>query len=170
MDKYIELAKQAIECYIKNKTVISVPKNLPDEFYSKKAGVFVTIKNNKELRGCIGTYLATKKNIAEEIISNAISACSRDTRFHAITENELPDLNYEISILNPPKLIKDIKNHNVKEHGIIIKCADGKCGLLLPDLDGIDLTSQQIAIACEKGGINPNTDEINLYYFTIEKH
>ena len=61
MDKYIELVKQAIECYIKNKTVISVPKNLPDEFYSKKAGVFVTIKNNKELRGCIGTYLATKK-------------------------------------------------------------------------------------------------------------
>ncbi|MCD4705723.1 AmmeMemoRadiSam system protein A [bacterium] len=170
MNKYTQLAKQTIESYIKNKTIISVPKNLPDEFYSKKAGVFVTIKNNNELRGCIGTYLSTKKNIAEEIISNAISACSLDTRFHAITENELPDLNYEISILNPPQLIKNIKNHNVKKHGIIVKCDDERCGLLLPDLEGINSTNQQINIACEKGGINPEVDKINLYYFTIEKH
>ncbi|MEA2088941.1 MAG: AmmeMemoRadiSam system protein A [Patescibacteria group bacterium] len=170
MDKYIELVKQTIESYIKNNTIISVPKNLPDNFYFKKAGVFVTIKNKNKLRGCIGTYIPTKKNIAKEIISNAVSACSRDTRFYPITKNELPDLNYEISILNPPQLIKNIKNHDVKKHGIIIKCVDGKCGLLLPDLDGIDLTSQQIAIACEKGGINPKIDKTILYYFTIEKH
>lgn len=170
INKYTQLVKQTIESYIKNKTVISVPKNLPDKFYSKKAGVFVTIKNGVKLRGCIGTYLPTKKSIAKEIISNAISVCSLDTRFHAITENELHDLNYEISILNPPQLIKDIKNHNVKKHGIIVKCDDGRCGLLLPGLDGIDSANQQINIACEKGGINSEVDKINLYYFTIEKH
>ena len=170
MDKYVQLAKQAIESYIKNKIIIKVPKNLPAEFYSKRAGVFVTIKNKEKLRGCIGTYLPTKENIIEEIISNAIFACSRDNRFNPIMENELSNLNYEVSILNPPQLIKDFKNHNVKKHGIIVKCADGRSGLLLPNLDGVDSTIQQIAIACEKGGINPKVDDTSLYNFTIEKH
>lgn len=170
MDKYIELVQRTIEEYINNRKIIEVPDGLPKEFYSRKAGVFVTIFKNGELRGCIGTYLSTKENIAKEIIDNAIAACSRDNRFSPIAEIDLPDLKYEVSILSSPELIKNMKSHDPKKHGLIVRCADGRCGLLLPDLEGIDTVDEQFGIACQKGGIDFNADNPALYFFTIEKY
>lgn len=190
MDFYVKIAKQTIENYIKNKKIIKAPEILPEEFYpvrnnskgikypagisngvySRQAGVFVTIHRGKELRGCIGTYLPTKNNIAEEIVSNAVVACSRDYRFAPVAEEELSKLSFEVSILSEPELIKDLKNHDPKKHGIIVKCADGRCGLLLPDLEGVETTDQQIETSCQKGGINPEADNFELYEFTVEKH
>jgi len=170
MDEYTALAQKTIEEYIKNGKIIEVPKDLPGEFYSRKAGVFVTIFKNGELRGCVGTYLPAKENIAREIIDNAISACSKDYRFLPISASELPYLEYEVSLLSSPELVEDVKNHDPKKHGIIVRCADGRCGLLLPDLDKIDTLEEQASIACQKGGIDPAVDDLNLYFFTVEKH
>ncbi len=170
MDMYAKLTKKAIEGFIKNGKIIPAPPDLPSEFYSRQAGVFVTIHKGKDLRGCIGTFLPTKKNIAEEIISNAIAACSRDCRFNPISAEELPELNYEVSILSEPKKLENAKNHDPKKHGIITRCADGRCGLLLPDLEGVDTMEQQIFISCQKGGIDVKSDNYELYEFTVEKH
>lgn len=170
MDFYAKLAKDTIEEYIKIKKTIAAPLDLPPEIYSRRAGVFVTIRKGEELRGCIGTYLPEKKNVAEEIISNAVSACSRDYRFAPITVEELPNLSYEVSVLSEPIPLKDLERHNPKKDGIIVRCADGRCGLLLPDLEGVDTAEEQIAIACRKGGIDPRADNVKLYYFTAEKH
>ena len=170
MDSFVSLAQKVIENYIKNRVVIQAPRNLASEFYKRRAGVFVTIYNKKDLRGCIGTFLPTKENIALEIIDNAISACSRDYRFMPITEKELPALNYEVSILSEPCPIKDLKKHNPKKHGIIVSTSDGRRGLLSPDLETIDTTEQQIIIASQKGGIDPFKDKIQLDEFTVEKH
>lgn len=169
MDKYIELARKTIEEYINNRKIIKIPEGLPEEFYSRKSGVFVTIFKSDELRGCVGTYLPARENIAKEIIDNAIFACSRDYRFLPIDKSDLLYLKYEVSILSKPELIKDIKKHNPKKHGLIVRCADGRCGLLLPDLDKIDTIDQQFGIACQKGGINPEED-LSFYFFTVEKH
>lgn len=170
MDKFVALAKQAIEEYVKNRKVIDAPEGLPEEFYSRKAGVFVTIRKDKELRGCVGTYLPTKKNISEEIIANAIAACSRERRFYPVSKSELPELSYEVSILSEPELIENISEHDPQKYGLIAWCTDGRCGLLLLDLDGVDSTDQQIFIACQKGGINPKKDSIQYFRFTVEKH
>lgn len=170
MDKYVELAKDTAENYTKNGRIMNLPKDLPDEFYSRRAGVFVTIRKRGQLRGCVGTYLPTKRNIAEEIIYNAVSACSKDSRFPPVSEDELSGLEYEISILSEPKLAADISKLDPKTHGIIVRANDGRSGLLLPDVEGAETTDQQISIACQKAGINPLLDEIKLYYFTTEKH
>lgn len=170
MDAYTQLAQKTIEEYIKNKRNIETSRDLPCEFYSRKAGVFVTIFKKNELRGCIGTYLPTKENIVKEIIDNAIAACSRDYRFLPISADELPELKYEVSVLSQPESIEDIKTHDPKKHGLIVQCADGRCGLLLPDLEGIDTIDKQFEICCDKGGIDPEKDETNLYFFKAEKH
>ena len=68
MNPYVLLAKQAVENHVKEKKIIPLSENLPEEFLNQKAGTFVTIEKNGNLRGCIGTYLPTKGNIAEEII------------------------------------------------------------------------------------------------------
>ena len=184
MNPYINLAKQSIENYIKTGAIIELPKDLPDEFYNRQAGVFVTIKKDNELRGCIGTFLPTRKNIGEEIISNAISAATQDYRFSLIIENEFSELDYEVSVLSEPeKIVGEIENPtkfseekfreaglDSKKYGVIVKTIDGKSGLLLPDLDGVDSVEKQISIACQKAGINYGMDKIILYRFTVEKH
>lgn len=114
--------------------------------------------------------MPAKENIAGEIIDNAIAACSRDYRFLPINKSDLPDLKYEVSILSAPEIIRDIKKHNPKKHGLIVKCVDGRCGLLLPDLEGINTVEEQFGFCCQKGGIDQAKDKPALYFFTIEKH
>ena len=169
MNQYIQLAKSAVEKYIKEGEVIQPPQGLPAEFFQKRAGVFVTIENNKQLRGCIGTYLPTKGNIAEEIIFNAISAATKDYRFNSIIKEELLYLSYTVYVLNPPEPIKNTKELNPKKYGVLVK-SGMKSGLLLPDLGGVDTIKQQISIACQKAGIDQEIEEITIYKFTVEKY
>jgi len=172
MNQYTLLAKNAVENYIKENIVISPPKDLPKEFFEKRTGVFVTIEKDSELRGCIGTYLSTKQNIAEEIIHNAIAAATEDWRFNPIKKEELPYLHYTVYVLSDPSWpVKNISELNPKKFGIIIKThtISPKCGVLLPDLEDIDTVEQQISITCQKAGIDPNTEKIIIYKFTAEK-
>ncbi len=197
MSLYISLAKKAVEDYIEEEKIIPPPENLPKALLVKKAGIFVTIEKNGELKGCIGTYLPTKENIAKEIIYNAIAAATEDYRFGSIRKEELPELSYTVYILNKPELIKNVEDPakfseeklrqaglDPKKYGIIVKTApisgpetdvifNGhtplKSGLLLPDLEGVDTAEQQISIACQKGDINPTIEKIIIYKFTVEK-
>jgi uncharacterized protein (TIGR00296 family) len=125
----------------------------------------------KELRGCIGTYLSTKENIAKEIIYNAISAATEDYRFGPIQKEELPHLSYTVYILDTPQQIKDISELDPKKYGILIRTLTlpPKSALLLPDLEGIDTPEKQISIACQKGGIDPFREKIIIYKFTAQK-
>jgi AmmeMemoRadiSam system protein A len=171
MDKYVELAKEAIETYLKKNITIKPPKNLPKEMLREKAGVFVSIhKKNGELRGCIGTFLPTKENIAEEIISNAISAAFFDPRFYPIQENELKDLEISVDILSKPEPVDSIEILDAKKYGIIVRTNDGRTGLLLPDIEGVDTVEEQILIACQKAGINPFKEKYQIYRFTVVRH
>jgi len=186
MTPYVLLAKQAIENYVKERKIPSLPADLPEDFLVRKSGTFVTIMKDKELRGCIGTYLPIKENIAEEIVANAIAAALEDYRFGPIQKEELSRLSYAVYILSEPELVKNIKDLNPKKYGIIIKTVpithpnstdvvfNGhlplKSGLLLPDLEGIDTIEKQISIACQKGGIEPTEEKILIYRFTAEKY
>lgn len=171
----VSLAQKAVETFIKEKEIISAPPDFPKKFLERKSGVFVSIHNKKEncLRGCIGTFLPSQENIATEVIKNAISAATQDSRFLPIKKEELPFLSYTVYILNPPQLIKDLSELNPKKYGIIVKtvtAATPKTGLLLPDLEGIDTVEKQIFIACQKAGINLEKEKILIYKFSVEKY
>ncbi len=175
MNAYVELAINAIKTYLGSKAIISIPKGLPDEFYNTKAGVFVTIyektkDNKKELRGCIGTYLPQRKNIAEEIIHNAISAATEDYRFNSLTPEDLDNIIIEVSVLDKPERLSDLKMLDAAKYGIIVSATDGRRGLLLPAIEGVNSPEEQIAIACQKGGIDPGCDRIILHRFTVKKY
>lgn len=166
------LAEKAVEKYVKENQVILPPDGLPEEFLKRRAGVFVTIEENGRLCGCVGTYLPTRDNIAEETIYNAVAAATEDYRFNPVEEDDLPNLSYTVSILSEPEIVKDMKELDPKKYGIIIKTANSpiKSALLLPDLEGVDSVEKQIAITCQKGGINPEKEKIAIYRFKIEKH
>lgn len=172
INPYISLAKSAAETYINKKKVIKIPDSLPEKIIGKKAGTFVTIKKNGDLRACIGTYLPTKESIAEEIIQNAITAATEDYRFGPVQKEELPYLTYSVYILEKPELVKDIKELDPKKYGIIVKTLKHplKSALLLPDLDGINTVEQQISVTCQKGGIDPAKEKTVIYKFKAEEH
>ncbi|MFH1584420.1 MAG: AmmeMemoRadiSam system protein A [Actinomycetota bacterium] len=167
MDKYVELAKKAVEKYIKVGKVLS-HKNILEEFTKEKAGIFVSIKKKGELRGCIGTIYPTKNNVVEEIISNAISSSTRDPRFSPVEKEELKLLTYSVDILSEPEKIEKMSRLNPKKYGVVVKSGH-KTGLLLPDLEGVDTPEMQVNIAKSKAGIFPD-EEFEIYRFTVTRH
>ncbi|MEK7377103.1 MAG: AmmeMemoRadiSam system protein A [Candidatus Margulisiibacteriota bacterium] len=168
MHAIVELAKRVIEKYIRENKIADVPEDLPQEMEGR-AGVFVSIHNaDGSLRGCIGTFAPTQKNVAEEIIMNAISAATKDPRFPAIEANELDGMDISVDVLTTPVLIKDKKDLDAKKYGVIVKSGYRR-GLLLPDLPGVDTPDQQIEICRMKGGIGKN-DPVELYRFEVKRY
>ncbi len=168
MHPYVELARKAVEEYVKNKKILKCPKDLPDEM-RRRAGVFVSIKKDSSLRGCIGTFQPCRENIWEEIVRNAISAATEDPRFYPIEEDELDELSYSVDVLSDPELVKDISELDPKKYGIIIIKGYRK-GLLLPDLEGVDTVKEQLRITKLKAGIDPDDSDVTIYRFTVERY
>ena len=167
-DEYVKLAKKSLESYILRGKVLDMPADLPKELASKQAGAFVSIHKAGRLRGCIGTILPTTECVAAEIIQNAISASTRDTRFNPISPEELPDLEINVDVLSEPELISSPDELDVKRYGVIVSNGNRR-GLLLPDLDGVDSVAQQISIARQKGGIGMD-EPVQLQRFEVIRH
>ena len=161
----VKLAKETVESYIRDGK-IPQPKELTPEM-EKQAGVFVSIHKQGELRGCIGTFEPTKINVAEEIMTNAISSATRDPRFPPIAASELGDLEYSVDILTKPEPVKDVSQLNPKKYGVIVKSGFRR-GLLLPDLEGVDTVERQIEICRLKARI-PFDEPISLYRFEVKR-
>ena len=167
-DPYVRLARMTIEQYVREGKKPPVPDWTPEEMRTRKAGVFVSIHKQGQLRGCIGTILATQDCIAKEIIGNAISAAVRDPRFSPVREEELPWLEIHVDVLSAPERIEGRDQLDVKRYGVIVT-SGAKRGLLLPDLEGVDSVDDQVAIAMRKGGIT-SRDRITLERFEVVRH
>ena len=169
-DKYVELAKNTIEKYIREKEIYDPSDSeLTDEMRSTRAGAFVSIHKNGALRGCIGTIAPTCITVAEEIISNAIAASTRDPRFPAIVADELDSLEINVDVLTTPEPIGSEAELDVKRYGVIVE-KGFKRGLLLPDLDGVDTVEYQIAIAKQKACIDIADTDVKLSRFEVIRH
>jgi AmmeMemoRadiSam system protein B/AmmeMemoRadiSam system protein A len=161
----VKLAKDALETYIRDRKVLQ-PKELTSEM-KEKAGVFVCIKKEGELRGCIGTFEPSQNNVANEIIANAISTATHDPRFEPVDASELKDLEYTVDVLTKPEPVSGPEELDPKKYGVIVE-AGFRRGLLLPDLEGVDTTDYQIAICRQKAGIDPG-EAVKLYRFEVKR-
>jgi AMMECR1 domain-containing protein len=75
-----------------------------------------------------------------------------------------------VDVLGEAERIKDASELDVKRYGVICSTPDGRRGLLLPDLDGVDTVEEQIRIACSKGRIDPFDDDLILERFEVIRH
>ena len=167
-DDYVRLARYSLETFVKTHKPAEMPKNLPEELTSRRAGAFVSLHKDGNLRGCIGTIMATQNNLAEEILQNAISACSRDPRFNPVEVDELDDIEYSVDVLGEPERAFSVKDLDVKRYGVIVENG-GRRGLLLPDLEGVDTPEEQIAIAKHKANIRAD-EKVTLWRFEVIRH
>lgn len=167
-DCYIRLARTTIDTYVRTGNIIDVPQDLDKEMSLCRAGVFVSIKEDGRLRGCIGTIQAVQASIAEEIISNAISASTEDPRFSPIEPWELDRLTISVDVLGEKEKIDSPEQLDPKRYGVIVT-KGRKRGLLLPNLEGVDTVEEQIAIAKRKAGIRED-DPVELERFEVIRH
>ena len=182
-DPYVALARASVETYIKTGRALKLSdyqkqvgrlygkdaNMLPEEMLSQQAGVFVSIHEWGELRGCIGTIAPTTNCIAEEIIQNGISASTRDPRFPAIEEYELDQLEISVDILSKAEPVSSLEELDVKRYGVIVTKGFRR-GLLLPNLEGVDSVEDQVAIAKQKAGIRVDDRDVELERFEVIRH
>ena len=167
-DSYVRLARAVIEEYVRTGIKKRILKDLPEEMYTRRAGVFVSIKKGGQLRGCIGTIQAVQPSIAEEITENAVSASTKDPRFPPIVPEELEFLTISVDVLGDKERIDSPAQLDVERYGVVVTKGYRR-GLLLPNLDGIDTVKEQIRIAKQKAGIGEH-EEAELERFEVIRH
>lgn len=161
----VRWARQTLESYLQGGKTVDRPNDM-DEFERQRAGVFVSLKKNGQLRGCVGTFQPVYDNIAEEIKHNAIAAGLRDPRFSPVTVQELSGLAYSVDVLTPPEPARR-EDLDPRRYGVIVRHG-GRSGLLLPDLEGVDTVDQQLNIALQKAGISPG-EKYSIQRFEVKR-
>lgn len=145
-----------------------LPEPPDEDFYRQGAACFVSIKKEGQLRGCIGTLEPGEADLGHEIVHNAQSAAFGDPRFPAVTVDELPGLAFSVDVLSPAERVERREHLDCRQYGVIVSCGFRR-GVLLPDLEGVDSAEDQIAIACQKAGIELH-EEYEMHRFTVTRY
>jgi AmmeMemoRadiSam system protein A len=132
----------------------------------------VTITRKGHLRGCIGLVQA-RKPLAEAVAEMAQEAAFEDPRFDPVTADELPELEFEISILSPLKIVENFDDIKVGRDGIMIKL-ELHSGLLLPQVAEEHRWDRRTFLeqTCLKAGLPKGCfreKNAQVYSFTVEK-
>jgi AmmeMemoRadiSam system protein A len=166
----MNIARTTIEDCVKGEKVPEFEVDSP--ILKEKRGAFVTIRENGQLRGCIG-YIEAIKPLYITIREMAQAAALNDPRFNPVSPQELPSLDLEISVLTPLKKIKDVSEIQIGRHGVLLKKGYYQ-GVFLPQVateQGWDRTTFLNEL-CYKAGINdPNCwreKDTELFIFSAE--
>ncbi len=95
-------------------------------------GAFVTLHNRGDLRGCIG-HIEADQALGAVVVHCAVAASSSDPRFPAVTADEVPELDLELSILGPLVPVSAVDEIEVGRDGLVVEMGWHK-GLLLPQV------------------------------------
>ncbi len=162
----LRLARQTIENSVQGK---AEPDFKPAAaVFEEKLGVFVTLKRKGRLRGCIG-YVEGTKPLYEAIPKMARAAAFEDPRFPPLSQDELTDLEIEVTLLSPLKQIKKLEEIEVGRHGILMRAGFNQ-GLLLPQVAVEEKWDRETFLmhTCLKAGLNPDAYKkqgIDIYIF-----
>lgn len=152
--KYLlELARNSIVYALKNKKEF-VPQKPSDIKMNEQRAVFVTLKINDELRGCIGSMVATE-SLYQAVAGMAFGAAFEDPRFSPVTEAELKKIDIEISVLTPMQKVSSWKELKIGIDGVYIK-KGYRSGVFLPQVateTGWDLETFLSNLCTHKAGL-----------------
>ncbi|MEM2192509.1 MAG: TIGR00296 family protein [Candidatus Hadarchaeales archaeon] len=171
----VKFAREVIEEYVRRRVRPKLPE-VPEKL-RKPMGVFVTLTEEDELRGCIGFPFPTLPLI-KAVEDAAISSATRDPRFPPVTREELDKIIVEVSVLTEPELIKvkapaEYPKHiEVGKDGLIVEWR-GFEGLLLPQVAvewGWD-AEEFLSNTCIKAGLPPDCwleKDVRVMKFTAQ--
>jgi len=164
--RLLQLARDSIRAHLKGEGIPSLEGASP--LLCERRGVFVTLHHRGRLRGCIG-YLEAVKPLGQAVVEMAAAAAFHDPRFLPLREEELADLDVEISVLTPMQRLERVENIEVGKHGLYLENGPHR-GLLLPQVaveyrwDRTTFLEQ----TCQKAGLPPNAwkdPDTRIYVF-----
>ena len=162
----LQLAHQSIESALK---LIDIPIGIVSDHLSESRGAFTTIFVHRNLRGCVG-YVMPVAPLYRTIWETARAAAFSDTRFPAISMEELPNLEVSLSILSPLTPISP-EAVEIGRHGLVVT-HEGHRGLLLPQVPGEHGWDRVTFLeqTCRKAGLPANAWKLGakLEAFTAE--
>ena len=169
----VNLARQAIEHYIETHEKLEIPEDYPIEL-DEKLGVFVTLNKNNMLRGCIG-YAEPIEPAIKATIEVAIAAAFADPRFSAVTKDEYPILDLEVTVLTKPEMIivahpdQYFDEIEIGRDGLIVQKGYSR-GLLLPQVatENKFNVEEFLEHTCMKAGISADSwmdESCDVYKF-----
>jgi len=173
--RLLEISRGSVETAVHGGGVLELDGN-DTGVLTEALGAFVTLTIDEQLRGCIG-YVVPIKPLRETVRDVAAFAAVRDRRFEPVSESELDDLEYEVSVLSPLRRVTDPSEIEVGRHGLLIKKGSYE-GLLLPQVasergwDGITFLEQ----TCRKAGLppdawrDPNADVFAFTALVFDEH
>jgi MEMO1 family protein len=144
----------------------------PSPHLEDKRGVFVTLTKKGQLRGCIGLVQA-KLPLIDAVTEMAVAAAFEDPRFPQVTVDELPELEFEISVMTPLVLVTDINQIIVGRDGLMVR-HEMHSGLLLPQVATEYKWNRDTFLeqTCLKAGLPKSSyrdRHAQIYKFTVEK-
>jgi len=165
--KLLKIARETLESYVKHRKVPEFKVTEPELLIPR--GVFVSLKKDGKLRGCIG-FIQPRLSLYQAVIKMTIAAATEDRRFFPVTEEELKDIKIEITILSELKLIDKPEEIVVGEHGIYI-VKGLRSGLLLPQV-AVEYNwnrEEFLQNVCYKANLPPHAwkdKDTKIYVFT----
>jgi AmmeMemoRadiSam system protein A len=167
-NELLALARKSVEYAVREKKAYE-PTASASEVLNEERGGFVTLRKSGELRGCIG-YTSAAEPLYLTVRDTATLAALRDTRFQPVSVSELPQLEYEVSVLSPLRRVQDIRQIKVGQHGLLMK--NGRYeGLLLPQVPVEEKWDRQrfLEETCAKAGMRSNCwkdENTDIFMFT----
>ncbi len=164
----LALARKSVEYAVREKKPYE-PTASASEVLNEERGAFVTLRKSGELRGCIG-YTSAAKPLYMTVRDTATLAALRDTRFPQVSASELPQIDYEVSVLSPLRRVLDVRQIKVGQHGLLMKNGAYE-GLLLPQVPVDEKWDRQTFLeeTCAKAGMHSGCwkdENTDIFMFT----
>jgi len=128
----LQLARNTISVYLEKHHIPDIDTDTLPTVLKSKAGAFVTLKKNSDLRGCIGHFEADKP-LFSMVQQMAVAASTQDYRFAAVSLPEMDSIDIEISVLTPLQKITDVNKIRLGMDGVYIR-KGGRSGTFLPQV------------------------------------
>ena len=163
-------ARRALENYFGKGEAPDEPPPTPR--LAQKRGVFVTLKKNGQLRGCIGDFSADEP-LWEKVKKMALAAAFDDPRFLPLSPEELDEIKIEISVLSPMRKVNSVEEIEMGKHGVYLKYGQ-RTATFLPQVAEETGWSREefLANLCvEKAGLPADCwrdPEVELFTYTAE--
>jgi len=159
----IALARGALEASVRGKAY-RLPRDLPTELTARRAGAFITLVRDGQLRACWGTLEPQHRHLADEIVLAAQGVCTRDVRFPPLRPDEVRYLKIILSIVDSPPEPADPTRIRPREHGVLVRSGE-RSAVVLPH-EGRTVR-RMLAVARQKAGIR-EAEPVEVYVFRVQ--
>ncbi|MDW8289207.1 MAG: AMMECR1 domain-containing protein [Armatimonadota bacterium] len=158
----LRLARRALEAAARGEQY-RLPDNLPPEWTSRRAGVFLTLIRRNRLRACWGTLEPQQRHVAEEIVAVAQGVLTRDKRFPPLRADEIGEVRLILTlVVSPPQPASPVQIQP-REHGVLVRRGE-RSAVVLPH-EGRTVR-RMLSMAKQKAGIRAG-EPIEVYVFRV---